>query len=161
MREDTRKEYNNTVRELATFIQNRDPRYHAYQRERDRAKKEAARNGPGKKSVTGSHSRSAQDRSGYAAHAAMSSQAKPAVQDFEEQLWQHVERMDQLDDDDFAVSAKPRKPSNWYTAEQEEQDESDEGEDEYECVACDKVFASEQSWLNHERSKKHKQAIDK
>jgi DnaJ family protein A protein 5 len=26
-------------------------------------------------------------------------------------------------------------------------------------VACNKVFQSEPSWTNHERSKKHKQAV--
>jgi len=28
-----------------------------------------------------------------------------------------------------------------------------------ECVACGKTFQSEASWANHERSKKHKQAV--
>lgn len=29
----------------------------------------------------------------------------------------------------------------------------------FECVACNKTFQSEASWGNHERSKKHKQAV--
>lgn len=29
----------------------------------------------------------------------------------------------------------------------------------FECVACNKTFQSEASWSNHERSKKHKQAV--
>lgn len=31
----------------------------------------------------------------------------------------------------------------------------------FECVACNKTFQSEASWANHERSKKHKQAVYK
>lgn len=31
----------------------------------------------------------------------------------------------------------------------------------FECVACNKTFQSEASWNNHERSKKHKQAVYK
>lgn len=45
------------------------------------------------------------------------------------------------------------------------QDSSDESQPEpeageaFECVACNKTFQSEASWNNHERSKKHKQAV--
>lgn len=34
-----------------------------------------------------------------------------------------------------------------------------QGGEIFECVACGKTFASEASWINHERSKKHKQAV--
>lgn len=40
----------------------------------------------------------------------------------------------------------------------DEIEEVDENET-FECVACGKDFASEASWSNHERSKKHKQAV--
>lgn len=41
-----------------------------------------------------------------------------------------------------------------------DEDEEDADEDQvYECVACNKTFLSEASWSNHERSKKHKQAM--
>lgn len=41
---------------------------------------------------------------------------------------------------------------------EESQAESEAGE-ALECVACNKTFQSEASWNNHERSKKHKQAM--
>lgn len=42
----------------------------------------------------------------------------------------------------------------------DEEGSENEGEEEaLECVACAKTFLSEASWANHERSKKHKQAV--
>lgn len=41
---------------------------------------------------------------------------------------------------------------------------AEDGEQEpegWDCVACDKYFQSEAAWLNHERSKKHKKAVEK
>jgi hypothetical protein len=32
--------------------------------------------------------------------------------------------------------------------------------EEWECLACNKVFRSEAAWLNHERSKKHIKALE-
>ena len=35
-----------------------------------------------------------------------------------------------------------------------------ENPEEWECVACDKMFRSEAAWTNHERSRKHKKAVE-
>ncbi len=35
-----------------------------------------------------------------------------------------------------------------------------ENPEEWECVACDKVFRSEAAWTNHERSRKHVKAVE-
>ncbi|KAF8622578.1 hypothetical protein AX15_006923 [Amanita polypyramis BW_CC] len=35
-----------------------------------------------------------------------------------------------------------------------------ENPEEWECVACDKVFRSEAAWINHERSRKHLKAVE-
>jgi DnaJ homolog subfamily A member 5 len=35
-----------------------------------------------------------------------------------------------------------------------------ENPEEWECVACDKMFRSEAAWINHEKSRKHKKAVD-
>lgn len=35
-----------------------------------------------------------------------------------------------------------------------------ENPEEWECVACDKVFRSEAAWTNHERSRKHIKAVE-
>ncbi|RIA88957.1 DnaJ domain-containing protein [Glomus cerebriforme] len=39
--------------------------------------------------------------------------------------------------------------------EEEEEDFKDEPDNEYFCVACNKSFKNENTWKNHERSKKH------
>lgn len=43
----------------------------------------------------------------------------------------------------------------------DEAGEDEEGEALFDCVACDKIFQSAAAWDNHERSKKHKQAVKK
>lgn len=35
-----------------------------------------------------------------------------------------------------------------------------ENPEEWECVACDKMFRSEAAWINHEKSRKHKKAVE-
>lgn len=169
LRDDHRKEYNDTVRSLATFIQHRDPRYHAYQRQRARSQPpsnglRAAQMGPGAaarssaKPTTSVHAQFAAER--------QKEREKMAGQ-YREQSWQELE---EIDYDDFDVTAKPQKVEKKEGAEDEseasedaEDDEHEEdSEDEpsgFECVACNKTFQSEKQWENHERSKKHKQAV--
>jgi DnaJ family protein A protein 5 len=52
---------------------------------------------------------------------------------------------------------------SWATArpadEEEEETEEESEEELYECVACHKNFKSERQWDAHEKSKKHKKAI--
>lgn len=59
----------------------------------------------------------------------------PPLAEFEEQDWQRLRHSS------------------------DEEDEEEQEEQILECVACNKSFASEASWANHERSKKHKQAV--
>ena len=59
--------------------------------------------------------------------------------EFEEQDWQRIQEGDHVED--------------------EVGDEMNGSAELFECVACSKVFSSNASWLNHERSKKHKQAV--
>lgn len=167
LRDDVRKEYNNAVRELAIFIQNRDPRYHAYQRQRERSKKEAQKapaglrpRGSGKPQPTAR----AQPAAKRNVHADMAAQHAHLGSDYAAQDWQKVESVIDWDENDFATSAKPKKPSNWKETgmvDDEASGESEEEEGQYECFACNKVFASEKTWENHERSRKHKQAVER
>jgi hypothetical protein len=161
MRDDIKKEYNNAVRELALFIQNRDPRYHAYQRQRERSKKESLRGGM--KPRGSGKSTPTNPRSNHNVHARMAQQAQQA-ESFTLQSWQKVDDSAiDWDGDDFDTSAKPKKPANWKETGMVDDDESGEdesdGEGQYECFACNKLFTSEKTWENHERSKKHKQAL--
>lgn len=75
-----------------------------------------------------------------------------AATEYEEQEWQRL-HLDPLSDDtdteedeEFGDGTAARR-------------ETDDGHEIYECVACNKTFLSEASWDNHERSKKHKQAV--
>ncbi|KAK8861287.1 hypothetical protein IAR55_002106 [Kwoniella newhampshirensis] len=153
IRDDYRKEYMDTVRQLVSFIQHRDPRYKAHQakvaQERAAAKLTKGVSGtstPGPQAATGIDSEAARLRH---------EERLRAAAEYEEQSWQKLGgRLSDEDEDE--------------DAEQEEDDQGDgtgvrlddgQGGEIFECVACGKTFASEASWTNHERSKKHKQAV--
>lgn len=66
------------------------------------------------------------------------------------------------------VLSRPRTPvddfeeQDWQRLRHSSDEEASDGEAEeeaLECVACGKTFLSEASFANHERSKKHKQAV--
>lgn len=138
LRDDARKEYNETVRvsrlvfplhffpsllriqsiqSLVKFIRKRDPRYKKHLESQS-----TSNNIPS------------------------SSNAKPTVKipipDYVEQDWQKVETRGLHADLDWAAA---------------------EGEDleEWECVACRKTFHSEPAWNSHERSKKHMKEVER
>ncbi|WVR04088.1 hypothetical protein IAU60_001087 [Kwoniella sp. DSM 27419] len=155
VREDYRKEYNDTVRQLVTFIQHRDPRYKAHQsrvaKERALAKanKGASSNGTSTPSTlpTGLDPEAARLRH---------EERLRSAAEYEEQSWQklggqHSDEEDEEEEED--------------TTEQQTGDgtgvrlDDGMGGEFFECVACGKTFASEASWANHERSKNHKQAV--
>ncbi|KAL7419810.1 hypothetical protein Q5752_005726 [Cryptotrichosporon argae] len=141
IRESYRREYNDAVRNLVSFIQHRDPRFKAYQAAQ--AKKPKPASG---QSTPRTNPSLAKQR----ADAAAAREAQAA--EYKEQAWQQLRPQEDSDDEDEA----------------EQEDEGDgtglrlndgAGGEVFECVACDKSFRSEASWVNHERSKKHKQAV--
>lgn len=179
-RETHRKEYNDAVRQLAAFIQNRDPRYHAFQRQK--ARSQAAATPPsGRKLPAGKGVRGApvpsQPRENIHARMARAKEEARARGDpeFQAQSWQQVEV--ELDDDydDWGVSAPPTATQSKANSDDEDAEtgseddgsdgaedsdaESEEEPDGWDCIACHKSFASQGQWENHEKSKKHKQAI--
>lgn len=163
IREDYRREYNEAVRvsarltgfqverrqtnaqQLALFLQHRDPRYKRHQDHlravRAQAKRtKAAPNGNVKtKSVSAA---SAQQKEVV---------REKAAADYEEQEWQRLH----LDDSSSESESEEEEVGDGTAVRKE----SDEGNEIFECVACNKTFMSEASWDNHERSKKHKQAV--
>lgn len=102
LRDEVRKEYNNTVRELAIFIQNRDPRYHAYQRQRERSKKEAARStagmGPRGSGKSTPNNARVKPTATQSVHARMAHQRE--VDSFTLQSWQKAENNIDWDEDE-------------------------------------------------------------
>ncbi|WWC98864.1 hypothetical protein V866_005758 [Kwoniella sp. B9012] len=153
VRDDYRKEYNETIRQLVLFIQHRDPRYKAHQaklaREKASAKASKANSG------TSTPSGAASGIDPEAARRRHEERMRSAAE-YEEQSWQKLDgrRSDEEEDDEEEN-----------TEEQETGDgtgvrlDDGMGGELFECVACSKTFASEASWANHERSKKHKQAV--
>jgi DnaJ family protein A protein 5 len=171
LRDDHRKEYNDTVRHLVSFVQNRDPRFHAYQREKAKAAKSSQ---PPSGSATPRGGRgqtpTLRDKRISELHAEMARQREEArmkdANNFQAQSWQEVDTsiFDEFEDGPAAPtkSAKPAVANGAapLTGNDEEiEDDEDEEPTGYECVACNKTFMSENAWDNHERSKKHKQAV--
>ncbi|KAJ9126506.1 hypothetical protein QFC24_001533 [Naganishia onofrii] len=178
-REAHRKEYNDAVRQLAAFIQNRDPRHHAFQRQRARSQTATPVNGR-KGAVPIRGAKPTQTKENIHAKMARAKEEARARGDpeFQAQTWQQVE--DEFDDDydDWGVSAAPTATPSKVNSDigengeggtddgsqdEDEMDESDEeSEDEpdgWDCIACHKSFSSQGQWENHEKSKKHKQAM--
>ena len=147
-----RREYNDTVRSLAAFVRKRDPRYKKFQSELNST-------GPG----------SAADLARRKAEAEKIRLEREArAQSYQAQSWQQPDyrfsdddedneedsEEDDTDEDDgnardIAASVEEGRPLD---------DPSSGG---WDCVACDKLFQSEAAFRNHERSAKHKKAVQK
>ncbi|KAG7832814.1 hypothetical protein KL943_004755 [Ogataea angusta] len=126
IRDSARKEYNEAVRRLISFLKKRDPRVNAtaqreYEQERIRRQQDEV-----KQQAQREKEQRQRDKA-----------------EFTEQSWQ------MLDPDDLAEIEE--QLDKLYT---EEQDES-EDEELYECIICDKHFRHEKQFLEHEKSKKH------
>ncbi|OCF78359.1 hypothetical protein I204_00297 [Kwoniella mangroviensis CBS 8886] len=153
VRDDYRKEYNETIRQLVLFIQHRDPRYKAHQSKlaREKAAAKASKGNSGTSTPSGAASGIDPEAARRKHEERMRSAAE-----YEEQSWQKLDgrRSDEEEDDEEEN-----------TEEQETGDgtgvrlDDGMGGEFFECVACSKTFATEASWANHERSKKHKQAV--
>lgn len=133
--------------QLVSFIQHRDPRYKAHQHQLAKEKAAAAK---------------------AKLAAARAPKPKPTAKDFHFQsdAARQLEAENQRAASKFKLQdwQKPAEP-----LEDEVEDgaglrvkvEEEDGDEVFECVACNKTFGSERSWENHERSKRHKQAVFK
>ena len=130
------------MKQLALFLQHRDPRYKQHQ-----AKLRALRASNKKAPATVPSTTPSVQTEKQKEEARLR-----AAEEYEEQEWQRLH----LD------------PVSGESEDEEPEDEGDgtgvrmddgQGGEIFECVACDKTFLSEASWENHERSKKHKQAV--
>ncbi|KDN53410.1 ChaC-domain-containing protein [Tilletiaria anomala UBC 951] len=154
-RDMARKDYNDTVRSLVAFIRKRDPRFKAWQ------KKQA----PGGEEHVKKIQQSREE-----ANTRMR-EREAAAERYREQTqdWEKVEEViysDFEDSDVSYVSDSADGNEDDHDEGGEEEGDEDESVDEPEssqwtCVACDKFFQSEAAWQNHERSKKHKQEVQR
>jgi DnaJ family protein A protein 5 len=132
-----------TSQQLALFLQHRDPRYKQHQIRLKASRSAAKKDRTPSASVTAPKNVETEKQKEEA--------RLQAAADYEEQEWQRL-HLDQLSDE----------------SEEEEEEDGDgtgvrlddgQGGEVFECVACSKTFLSEASWENHERSKRHKQAV--
>ncbi|PAV16609.1 hypothetical protein PNOK_0822900 [Pyrrhoderma noxium] len=168
-RENARKEYNDTVKSLVTFIRKRDPRYKAHLA----AQAAKASTAAAAAAATSSSTSSSTPHSG-------SSTPKPKapVPIFIPQAWQDV-HAPSTGDEWARTRARPRatpgatrrrEGGDGEGVDGDDDDEYEDGDDDdedqeedveaYECVACGKTFRSEAAWDSHARSRKHLKAIE-
>ncbi|TKY85760.1 hypothetical protein EX895_005300 [Sporisorium graminicola] len=156
-RDAARREYNDAVRSLAAFVRKRDPRYKKFQSELNST-------GPGS---TADLAR----RKAEAEKVRLEREAR--AQSYQAQSWQQPdyrfsdEEEDDEDKDDSGSTGsngdrdedgREEEPSRSTQAIDPLDDPSFSG---WDCVACDKFFQSEAAFRNHERSAKHKKAVQK
>jgi DnaJ homolog subfamily A member 5 len=156
-----RKERNEEIRSLVSFVRKRDRRVIAYKKlleekaEKNRLKTQQIR-------LEQMRKRNAE------LEEQRKSLAKNAINDgYEEKLRQLESNLygssDDDDDDDF-LSDVEELSGQLADADLKDDPESVGGDDEFldqlYCVACDKEFKSVSAFSNHESSKKHKQNVD-
>jgi DnaJ family protein A protein 5 len=154
LREDHRREYIDAVRALAQFVQHRDPRYKAYVAEQARAKKaRKAAGGPGAMPASGSGASTPARKVDAEAARRRAEERMQSAAAFEVQEWQKFAKDDTEDEEEEDERAQQAGDGTGLRMD------DGTGGELLECIACNKTFQSEASWENHERSKKHKQAV--
>uniref|UniRef100_A0A7E4VQ97 J domain-containing protein n=1 Tax=Panagrellus redivivus TaxID=6233 RepID=A0A7E4VQ97_PANRE len=137
LRDDGKRERNDEIRELATYIRKRDPRVKEYRKKLDeRVKKEFERVEEHRKKMIREN---------------LEKLEGTHVEDEEARLahLKHLEEIEQELDAQFG------------TVKVEAGSDDEEGENGgFECVVCDKQFKNGKSYANHQKSKKHKQALE-
>lgn len=136
-REAARREYNETIRSLVSFIKKRDPRFAsstACNPEKWRAQ-EIQRI---KRELREVAERRAKERENEA-------------QQYREQAWQR------LQSDKSRESESDLEHENSNVEDNSEDEEPEPAISDWYCAACSKEFNSQGAWDNHERSKKHRQ----
>ncbi|WVQ74378.1 hypothetical protein IAR50_003979 [Cryptococcus sp. DSM 104548] len=147
-REEVRKDYNDTVRQLVNFIQHRDPRFKLHQAKLAQAKSMKA-------SGSGSSTPSAKPAINAEAARKREQERLRQAAAYEEQDWQKMSGNKSDGEEEDAEDAEEEQLGDGTGVRIDDGN----GNEIFECVACSKTFASEASWENHERSKKHKQAV--
>lgn len=160
-RDAARKEFNDTVRTLTSFIRKRDPRF----------KLRAKHTGTTKMSAKAQANAVAREQAARAKKANANKH-----EEYEEQEWEKVEE-EEFDEyfSDSEEKKKARRKAKGLEEESESEEENDEFTkvgnvtaetdeelvDVFECVVCDKIFKSQKQLVSHEQSKKHIKTLQK
>ncbi|WFD22069.1 hypothetical protein MEQU1_000731 [Malassezia equina] len=145
-RDAARREYNDAIRGLASFLRRRDPRFKAYQAQQQAGVSAAAQ----------------AEREEWRRAEAVKRQEEKRAQaaSFHAQSWQMADApTDEWDDFSSGEELDAEAPVEDH--DDRSDDSLEDGEPLWDCVACNKRFQSEAAWSNHERSKKHKKEVQR
>lgn len=140
LRDAARKERNEEIRTLVKFVKKRDKRVQEYKKKMEERAEEIKKK--------------AQDQRQRHLH-----EGRKKLENYQEAEWSSATG---LEDHYKALEAKYVEQFGDHHSDSENSNESVEKEDTYDnlfCVACDKMFKSEQSFKNHEKGKKHKDMV--
>ncbi|CAE7340046.1 DNAJC21 [Symbiodinium microadriaticum] len=136
-RQAAKKEFNAEVRQLVKFVQKRDPRYQAHQKQQMKENIEKSQ-----------RDRAEKDRR-KADEAKEKEERKAAARQAEEERWAE------------ARARKEEQRARGEVVSEDEEEGSEEELVEYYCEICKKSFKSEKAFEQHLKSKKHLQAVAK
>mmetsp|Transcript_50992 Transcript_50992/g.165082 ORF Transcript_50992/g.165082 Transcript_50992/m.165082 type:complete len:729 (+) Transcript_50992:208-2394(+) len=139
LRQAVRKDYIEEVRKMVGYVQSRDPRYQAYRKAKRKASAEKAE-------------RERAERENRKAEEALRKKERKEAQRREEN-----ERWQELDADRQAR----RDRGEDVTEDEDETDSESEEVVVFNCDVCRKTFKSEVKLFEHNKSKKHLQAVQK
>lgn len=137
LRDAARKERNEEVRALVRFVKKRDRRVQAYRKKMEERNEEIALKAKEKREQ---HLK----------------ERLRQVENFQETEWS---AMTALEDDLLRLETELGDQFGDPTPEDVDDVEDDDYVDELFCVACNKAFKSERAFVNHEKSKKHKENV--
>lgn len=152
-REAARREYNDVVRSLVTFLRKRDPRFKAHLAAQASG---AANSGTATPNATPQEMARRREEAMAKRKAELENAYVP--QEWAQQAPVEVDsefETSEEEDSDREDDGEAGEGSGAASADQDDESQEDEA-DFWECVACDKTFQTRPAWENHERSKKHK-----
>jgi len=139
LRKKAKREYNETVRQLAEFVKKRDKRVLERQLQRKKEEEE--------KAVQAKLRREKLEKEKLA-----------RARQYEEQEWARVDEGEEVEEDGNLGAH-----DGWYDHDVKGKKGSDSGQPggnrELYCVVCSKKFKSDKQWKNHEQSKKHRDRV--
>lgn len=136
-RQAAKKEFNAEVRQLVKFVQKRDPRVAAHQKQQLKESQEKA------------HRESAKKEERKAAEAHAKQQRKEAARQEEQERWEQ----------NRAQREARRARGEVVSEDEASEDEEEEERVEWYCEVCRKSFKSEKAFDQHCKSKKHLQMV--
>ncbi|CAM6099273.1 unnamed protein product [Calypogeia fissa] len=131
IRKKERREYNDAVRDLATFVKKRDKRWLERQVELQRLQKEKDLQFKLKKQQ-------------------LQQEKIARARAIQEQEWTKIPN---VEEDEDVIEDINEGSYGWKSGNKKKTDEEDL--QEFYCIICSKRFRSEKQWKNHEKSKKH------